>query len=318
MKLSRCLSMLLVLLLGLPALGYGLEVKVLKKATVQGEVITLGEVAHISGHSDLERALAQQTLFRSPAPGRSADYSASDLRDYLVQSDPELARVRWTGAKTVHVTRAGITIGPGKIAVYIRDFIKRKRAFLPPAQVSFQPSNPPLPFVLPEGKLTCDVIPANPRILGSHRFTLIFRVDGRVVKNMVVGGELRAVAKVAVAALDLPRGSVLSADDLQLAPLDLTTLRSPCLSLKDLLGKRLKRSVRMGTAIDRSIVEFPPLVKRGDVVTITAQKGALAVTATGVAGRDGREGEVIPVRNTNSGRKILCKVTAPDNVQVEF
>ena len=65
-------------------------------------------------------------------------------------------------------------------------------------------------------------------------------------------------------------------------------------------------------------MEFPPLIKRGDIVSIVVRKGTLTVTAEGIARHDGKEGTWIKVRNTSSKKEILCKVKAPGLVEVEI
>jgi flagella basal body P-ring formation protein FlgA len=68
----------------------------------------------------------------------------------------------------------------------------------------------------------------------------------------------------------------------------------------------------------RDSIEIPPLVKRGEAVTMTARKGGILVTARGTAQQDGIEGAQIKVRNSSSQKEILCRVRAPGQVEVEF
>lgn len=320
MTTLRRLIVIMVGFLVLPSLAFGLEVHFKAKAIADGEFITLGDVAEITPASDTANILGEQTLFRAPAPGEAAVLDADAIKSAVLQNDPALKNVHWSGAEHVQVKRAGITIGSKQITKIIDDFLAAKRSFLPKeAQVSFKPYNLPLPFVIPQGTLATEVIPANPQIVGSRSLTLIFRIDGRVVKNIAIQGELTAVAPVAIAAVDLPRGAILAANDLQMAPCDLSKIQgTPCLDLSELLGKRLKRPMRMGVPIDRGGIDIPPLVRRGDLVTIAARTQGLVVTATGISRMNGSMGEVIRVQNTASQREVYCKVTGPDQAEVEF
>jgi flagella basal body P-ring formation protein FlgA len=147
---------------------------------------------------------------------------------------------------------------------------------------------------------------------------MIFRVDGRVEKNIAVRAELEALAPVVVSAGDLGRGAILSARDLSVVTMDLTELRNPCFDTKELVGKKLQQSIRLGDPIERTQVDFPPLIKRGEAVTINLRHGGLLLTAAGVAQKDGCEGDTIPVRNSSSRKEILCRVMESGQVQVEF
>lgn len=210
------------------------------------------------------------------------------------------------------------TVAPEQVRACLEDFLHSKKAFLPQARIGFRSLELPEPFQVPAGKLSCEVLPSDPRILGSRRFNLIFRIDGQVVKNTTLRGELEAIAPVVIAAGELRRGTILAERDLNVAELDLAGLRNPCADPKELLGKTLKRTVRLGEPIDRQAVEFPAVIKRGDLVTITARKGALMLTATGVAREDGNAGATITVRNSASQKDVQARVSSPGAVEVEF
>ncbi len=197
-------------------------------------------------------------------------------------------------------------------------FLEQKRPFLPQARIGFKSLTAPEPFVLPPGRMTTEVIPADPDLLHSRRFTVIFRVNGEVARNLVLRAELEAIAPVAVAAGDLQRGMLLTERDLNLAEVDLVEVRQPCFDLRELVGKKLKRSVRLGEPLERSSVEFPPLVQRGEVVTLIARRGAVTVTARGEARQDGGQGETIRVRNLDSRRDLSGRVAGAGLIEMEF
>jgi flagella basal body P-ring formation protein FlgA len=209
-------------------------------------------------------------------------------------------------------------VRPEQLRQFLQDYIEQHRSELLPARIRFKELHLPKPFSVPSGKLTCEVTPSHPEILPSRRFNLILRVDGRVVENLAVSGTLEALAEVAVAAGDLRRGAVIDAQDIQIAERDLNELRSPCFDPDELVGKRLKRGLRAGEAFERASVVFPPLIKRGEPVTITASKGALTVTARGLAQQDGHQGDMIRVRNISSNKDIHCRITGSESVTVEF
>ncbi len=213
---------------------------------------------------------------------------------------------------------AEVTVPPERVRAFLVDYLESKKDFLPQARIGFRSLNLPAAFKVPAGKLTCEIIPSDPQILNSRRFSMIFRVDGEVVNNTSVRGELEAIAPVVVAAGELKRGTILSSFDLNMAEVDLTKVRHPCFDAAELVGKKLKRSTDLGEPIDRQEIEFPPLIKRGDLVTITASRGALILTATGVARENGHAGQTISVRNNRSQKDILGKVVNPGAVEVEF
>jgi flagella basal body P-ring formation protein FlgA len=213
---------------------------------------------------------------------------------------------------------SGVRVDQEKIRKVLTTYLQKQQKRYPQARIRLREIQRLKPFQVPAGRLHWEITPSSPRLLDSRRFNLILRSDGRVVKNMTLYVDLEVLAPVAVAAADLPRGTILGPEDLTMVTMDLANLRSPCLDARDMPGKKLRRSIRMGTAFSRSSLETPPLVKRGDMVTITASVGALIVTARGQARENGTENETIRVRNISSRKEILCRVTAPSAVEVEL
>jgi flagella basal body P-ring formation protein FlgA len=70
--------------------------------------------------------------------------------------------------------------------------------------------------------------------------------------------------------------------------------------------------------LSTDLVELPPLVKRGDLVTIIARLEGLKITTLGEVKRKGRQGERIPVLNIDSRKVIFARVIDANTVAVEF
>jgi flagella basal body P-ring formation protein FlgA len=286
-------------------------------ATVAGEFFSLGDVAILTPSAP---DLAGRSIYRSPSPGKTMTYNTASMRSYLEQTDEDFRGLTWSGAETVKVTRDGVTITAERISDIINRYLEKNRGktHISNIHMEFTFTRRPKSFVLPKGKMTCRIIPADSIIYRSQSFSLTFSVDGKVEKNMSVRGKLKAVAPIAVAASDISRGTLLTGRDIQVVPLDLERLREPCFKPRQLLGQKVLRSLRKGDPIEKSMVDFPPLVKRGEIITIEAAHGGLTVTATGIARANGQEGETVRVKNRGSGKEILCKVIGPGQVAVEF
>jgi flagella basal body P-ring formation protein FlgA len=66
------------------------------------------------------------------------------------------------------------------------------------------------------------------------------------------------------------------------------------------------------------MVEAPPLVRRGDLVTILALAGRISVSVPGEMRDSGVKGEVVRVKNLMSRREILARVVDKNTVRVVF
>lgn len=65
-------------------------------------------------------------------------------------------------------------------------------------------------------------------------------------------------------------------------------------------------------------LELKPLVHRGQIVEAVAQEGYLRIAVKALVMEDGREGDLIHVRNLSSNRDIQAKILNENTVQVYF
>ncbi len=231
---------------------------------------------------------------------------------FLILSTPLLL---W-GASTA--TTGGQLIDQQEIRQILDDYLAEQSELLPHVDLRFKSLSLPKPYRVPEGRIVHQVIPAKPGVIGSRRVTLMTRVDGRIVSNQSIRVEIEALADVAIATGSLRRGTVLRPEDVELRYQDISRLKTAIFSLDNLVGKRLKRSVRLGDPLKKDQVEFPPVIKRGEQVIIQARRRGFLLTATGLAKQDGSTGDAIRVTNATSHKEIVCQVVAPGLVRVEF
>lgn len=222
----------------------------------------------------------------------------------------------WAWAQTAAAQEQ--LISQEEMTQVLDDFLADESDRLPGVELRFASLNLPEPFSVPAGDLEFQIIPANPEVIGSHRLTLMVRVDGQIASNRSIRAKIEAMAEILVAASNLRRGKILSEEDVVFQLEDISRLKQPLFFTDEIVGKRLTRSVRLGQPLLRQQVEFPPLIKRGDRVVIRAQRGGLILTAAGEARQDGLEGETIRVMNIGSRKEVLCRVLAPGLVSVEF
>ena len=115
----------------------------------------------------------------------------------------------------------------------------------------------------------------------------------------------------------LKRGTVLSRQDLYLAPADVNRMPKNALTnLEYAIGKMLKRSVRSGAILTESLVVEKPLIRKGQKVTIIYEKPGLRLTAPGIAKEDGYRGKSIEVMNLWSKRLTVGFVKDASTVNI--
>lgn len=288
----------------------------LKSSVVShSDQITLGMVADLAPNSS---TLAEKRLVRAPEPAKKITLNHAQIEKLLRQNGVDTVAFTWLGANSVQVVGASQTITPSDVQFAIDDFLRDAEFRLPNITFEFVPHSLPEPFIFPAGSLQYDVIPSVETIVGSRNFTLIYRVDGKTVKNLAVRGRLSANAQVVVVQQPLRRGVIISATDVEMVSVDISKAKDPLFSIEDVLGQQVVRSMRAGQLVERKYIEYPPVIKKGDFVRIIAQRGSMVLTASGVARQDGRLNETIRVQNSSSQKEVRGRVVGPSQIIVEF
>ena len=295
---------------------YGLEVTFRQTAAVDAVAITLGDIADFDSTSETARALASKTVGQAGQPGQDITIDANALIQQLSKTPEMPTDIIWSGVPLIKVHRNGLTIGPEKLQQILDEYFAAHSADLPTADIRYIVDDLPLPFTLPTGELTWQVIPSDPNIIGSSRFSLIFSVDGKVRKNMSLRGHFEAMAPVAVAAVQIPKGALLDDTSVTMVNKDITQFSSPCLNIDELKGKVAIRTIKAGAVIESSAVQLPPVIKKGEVVKIVFNKGSILLTTLGLAKSDGAMDQTIKVQNIASNKILNCRVSAAGLVEV--
>ncbi len=308
---------LITFVLLLASQAFGLTVSLHRQALVSSPAVLLGDISAISpvgSHADI---LAGYRVAISPEPGKSRMLQANAIIRSLGRNAAS-TKIKWQGAKTITVTRKAQIITKKQMKGIIAQYIARHLKKLPDADIRLTSIRTPENLVLPTGKLTYTVRPSKPAIIGSTSFNILFMVNGKTVKNCTVHGKLEIIAPVATAAVNLRRGMILTAEQIEMVRRDISRLNAPYFSIAQATGLQVKRTIRAGRPFDTMNVAPPPVIRKGEPVIIVAQRGALNISTKGIAVMDGRPGEFIRVQNISSNKLIYCKVAAPGIVSVEF
>ncbi len=295
-----------------------LQITSLSSAEITTDVVLLKDIVRFSEETPLTTALASRRIASAPAIGKSLIIQTRDVQK-KISSDLDMNnKLVWKGSPFTEVKRKIVHITATDIAKTIDSFLRENHNTLPEADYSFVPRQLTLPFDIPSGSLEINVIPSNPAIIGSKRFSLIYKINNKTVKNISVRGHLKAMAPVAVLTRQVKRGSILQPDMVEMEIKDLSTLRTPCTELRRVLGKKLTKRLRAGSVLDLSFIEFPPVIHKGQLVKMVVRQNGLQLTATGISYKNGKQNEIIRVKNLRSNKNVFCKVVSPGLVEVQI
>lgn len=295
------------------------RITIKEEAWIKGEKVYLKDIASIEGAARLRERLGAIYLGYAPGPARHKTLKGSWI-------ESKIRSKRWLPAdsilripESVKISRACQSIHEKRFLDLFSGYIARR---LKTREADFEVSrfkvinNGPLP----EGKINIELVRhADGRLLGYVSLTAIVRVNGKIERRVVVSGWVDRFENVVCASCSLRRGSIIRDDDISMKRKNISRLpHNVLMSMEELVGKRLKHALKPGSVMLSNIVEVPPLIKRGDKVTIVAESPTLLITALGIAQTKGGLGDDIRVKNCTSRKEIIARIVNPSTVRVEF
>lgn len=130
-------------------------------------------------------------------------------------------------------------------------------------------------------------------------------VQFAITTALIIAAPVHALAAEIIAERTLPRGTIVSADDLSNAD-----------DAPELIGLETMRTLRVGSVIEARYLQTPRLVKRNEMVTLVFMSGRLRMETQGRSLGEGGHGDTINVMNANSRQRITGRVIGPGLVEV--
>lgn len=142
--------------------------------------------------------------------------------------------------------------------------------------------------------------------------------EGRRLRRWYVPVAVRWWAKAVVSRHDLPARSNLTPAVLTLARVNVAGHSGRWWSrIEELAGARSLRPLRAGQVIDAGTIKRPPLLSRGDHVTLVANIGGVQVTTMAKVLRPAGLGDVVRVQNLASKQVVQATVVNRSTVEVQ-
>lgn len=307
------------------------EIRLKPSVVVDSTIVRLGDVAEVTAPFPQEaEALAATELFPAPIPERRRYVQAREVIDLLVRRGVDFSVHRVAGAETIKISRAKpqpIAAEQPSPAASIRSqerqaaeerlrqvmleyFQQRTVDSLPAEQaagmeVEFEAGDELVRAVLVAERLT--VVADAVESIAGHQQLVILADQARFPMDV----QLRVPQGVVVAARPLARGAVVRAIDVRMeyeSPQRVT--RVAYHSVDSLVGKQLTTSIGVGRPIAKNSVREPIVVRRGDVVSVIASVGGVAVRTDGKVRDDASAGEVVEIESLEDReRRFFARAT---------
>ncbi|MEK9150459.1 MAG: flagellar basal body P-ring formation chaperone FlgA [Candidatus Desantisbacteria bacterium] len=263
-----------------------------EEVEVVGKEILLSDISDYSG-DDIKIGVA-------PLPGKSRVLKGQYIKLVAKRKIPE---IEITGDE-VRVTRACQSLPKERIIEEITRAIDEKAEII----VGKIPD-----LVLPKGELIFEIEPV---IKGDEAICKVqILVNGDQFKKIRVGCKIKRFGDVAVAKKDLQVGSLIKADDIEMAYKEIEK-EAGFSCATDLVGKETRVLIKAGEIVREDDVREQVLVRFGDTVTIIKNGDGFTVSCEGKAASNGFLGKRIMVRNPSSNKLIEGVVLDSKTVEV--
>ncbi len=330
-------AMLVALCMAAPAVGTAAEIQLRSECRSDGGLILLGEIAQIYAQDDnIAKQLAAIDITPAPPAGERRYLRSREVQDILASRGVNLRQHRFSGASQVALigtmetpppkvlpTAAPRKIVPTMNPRQVSDELRKALvAYL--RQQAGQDVDWNTKFELtPEQAQTLALAPQTLTITGGSEpwtgpqqflLSIVYEGDTRQVK---LRAEVMVPPTVVVAARTLPRGSLIHEGDVRLQQGQASKGDAQVfLSLHEVMGKEVTKTIVEGQLLDDHHVRMPVLVHKGEVVTVYARAAGITIRTTARSRDEGCQGEVVTIESLADRKSFFARVVAPQEVEV--
>lgn len=156
-------------------------------------------------------------------------------------------------------------------------------------------------------------------LIKAGRTTIGVRCNTGKKWSIFTSAIIKTYQMVAVLSQPIQRGEIITRQHLAIEKRDVSNLREDFVTqLEQAEHKQATRQLNTGTILSLSHLAEPRLIKRGDKIVISNTKSDFSIRMNGIAMMDGAKGQLIQVKNQNSGRIISATVVEPGLVSVNY
>ncbi len=293
---------------------------VTRTAAVVGEArVTLGDVADPYGAfpAPTWERIKGLELFPAPDKGRQVVVNPEQMRAALVQVLGE------TGVDVVSI-RGSLTLQRGGFVIQGADLRRQLVAFLTEraraameqeGELAVRDLAVPEALFLPEDFSRLHI--EEPKSLQPGKTHLRLKAvtaDGRVLRSVTASAFLDFWVAVPCAARPINTGDTVTPEMIAHERKNLAYLRGEPARIRT--GARAKRPIGQGQPVYADDLEALPVVVKGSTVQLFYEGSNVRLVIDAQALADGRYGDVIPVRNLQSGAQVQATVTGDATVVV--
>lgn len=205
-------------------------------------------------------------------------------------------------------------VSPKETALRSRMKQTLQKALMDPVRLEIQ--SPPVPSVVPEDAQL--VLQGSSPPFGMVRMNWQW-ADGGQMHKVPTHAVVKGFSKVAVAKRPITQGSLFSKEDLNFVEKEVSRfgISGYYASWGDLKGLVASQYIRPGETLGAGNTVKPYDVSRGQQSQVVSQNGGIRISARVQALQNGRSGDWIQVRNTQTQKVFSARVAGPGELRID-
>lgn len=294
-------------------------VRLAPETTIENDRIELGKIAEISGESSQINKLNSVSLGYAPSVGMLRELTKDRINLAIAAAGFSATDYTLDAPAKIIVRRSAQSVGEKMMREAVEKAVAEQ---LKAEGVNFKIVRLDLPaqIEIPSGEIEVKADLGNSRnLFAPFSISLEIQANKKTVRRVSAMTQIEAFADVLVASKDLTLGSKISAIDVTIENRRLEKpLASYLRNSENLRGVNLTKNISAGTVLTTDKIVSAAVIKTGDLVQIQAQSDNLKIIINGEARTNGKIGDRISVKNTQSGAILQAVVLDEKTVKVNF
>ncbi|THB80030.1 MAG: flagella basal body P-ring formation protein FlgA [Desulfobacteraceae bacterium] len=295
----------------------GMTIRINTFATVEADRTLLEDISVINAPGFLAEEFGKIEVTRSPKPGGVKTLTKAQIESSLRSKKDLLEGVELTIPDKIYLKRSGQEIQENEVKQLLESYLKK----MLPDGVEFTLERIRISGLetYPGGRLGLYFSGGVQDSGGRISLSADVLVDGEKTDRLSIHGWVNVFSRRLCATTDLIKGQVIRSSDVQPRRVNISRSKGElAVSMSQVEGKVLKMDFGTGDLIRIDQVHTPPVIRKGEMVQLVAQKSNLMITASGISREDGYMGEAIRVENLSSGKLIRGRVRERSTVEILY
>jgi flagella basal body P-ring formation protein FlgA len=284
---------------------------------VKGSHVFLGDISDIDATGFLKEALEKIDLGISPKPDKIKSFNKKKIVAVIGRQRYLPENITITSPQRIYVKRASQTISKQDIRqltdTRLSIVLKNKDYQLTAFSVrGLEP--------YPQGKIKF-YVDSNEIInkKGKLSFFLDVIIDGKKQDRVSVSGMVAVYENILHTARSFAKGETISSKNVFWAKKNIFEISDNYIkTFKEIDQMILKSGIRKNDYLKSSLFSEPPLVQKGDIITLISKNKNLLIVTSAICKEDGFENGLIKVENLNTGKLVRGIVRGKSKVEVVY